>query len=74
MHLHMKTITIRDDIYKSLKELKRSKESFSDVIKRLLTRKNTSISEYFGVLEDSSLLNEIEEIAENIRSSARLRI
>jgi len=69
----MKTITIRDDIYKSLRELKRAKDSFSEVIQRLLERKNTDLNTYFGVLRDSSKLDEIEEIATNIRESARLR-
>lgn len=73
IHEYMKTITIRDDIYKSLRELKRSKDSFSEVIRRLLERKNTDMSTYFGILRDSSKLDEIEEIAANIRESARMR-
>ncbi|ADC65191.1 Protein of unknown function DUF217 [Ferroglobus placidus DSM 10642] len=69
----MKTISIRDDVYKRLAEMKEEGESFSDVIEKLLKKKNTNIKKYFGVLKDSEVLDEIEKILE-MRRSARLRI
>ena len=49
-----KTISIRDDVYKSLKDARREEESFSDVIGRLLKKDKTDLSEYFGALKDDS--------------------
>ncbi len=69
----MKTISIRDDIYSRLLEMKEEGESFSDVIEKLLERKNTRISKYFGILRDGEVLDEIEKCLE-ARKSARLRI
>ena len=69
----MKTISIRDDIYNRLLEMKGEGESFSDVIEKLLERRNTSISKYFGILRDGEVLDEIEKCLES-RKSARLRI
>lgn len=69
----MKTISIRDDIYSKLTEMKDERESFSDVIEKLLRRKNTNIKKYFGVLRDSEVLEEIEKSLE-MRKSARFRI
>ncbi len=69
----MKTISIRDYIYSKLTEMKDERESFSDVIEKLLRRKNTNIKRYFGVLRDSEVLEEIEKSLE-MRKSARFRI
>jgi len=69
----MKTISIRDDVYKKLVEMKEEGESFSDVIEKLLRRKNTNIRKYFGVLKDSEVLDEIEKCLE-ARKSARFRV
>jgi len=69
----MKTISIRDDVYNRLAERKGGGESFSDVIEKLLRRKNTNIKRYFGVLKDSEVLEEIEKSFE-MRKSARFRI
>jgi len=68
----MKTISIRNGVYKKLVEMKGEKESFSDVIERLLERKEVNIRRYFGVLKDSEVLDEIEKCLE-IRRSARFR-
>lgn len=73
MHESMKTISIRDEVYKSLRNMKREGESFSDVIERLLKRKNLSIRSYFGILKDNPVLDEIEEIARKAREEARAR-
>ena len=69
----MKTISIRDDVYSRLLEMKGEGESFSDVIEKLLERRNTRISKYFGILKDGEVLEEIEKCLES-RKSARLRI
>jgi len=69
----MKTISIRDEIYNKLVEMKEEGESFSDVIEKLLKRKRTDIRKYFGVLKDSEVLDEIEKCLE-ARKSARFRI
>ncbi|VVB63331.1 Putative antitoxin [uncultured archaeon] len=69
-----KTISIRDDIYKLLKDAKREEESFSDVIGRLLKKDKTDLSEYFGSLNDNPLLDELEADSRKIRQTARPRI
>lgn len=70
----MKTITIRDDTYEKLARLKRSGESFSDVIERLIEQKDFNISRYFGILKDSKILEKILDYSKDFRKSARLRI
>ncbi len=40
MYLYVKTITIRDDVYSRLVGMKDEGESFSDVIEKLLNKKN----------------------------------
>jgi predicted CopG family antitoxin len=55
----MKTITIRDDTYHSLLILKEGEDSFSDVINRLVSKKNRDIREYAGALRDSKVLDRL---------------
>ena len=43
-----KTIMVSDDVYEALKKEKKPRESFSDVIRRLLQRKRPEISELAG--------------------------
>ncbi len=69
-----KTISIRDDVYDILKNLKKEDESFSDVIEKLAEKKKSDIREYFGALKDSRVLDEIEKDCKEIRKSARQRI
>lgn len=69
-----KTISIREEVYDLLKSLKRENESFSDVIGKLAKKRKSDLSQYFGVLKDSRVLNEIEEDYKKIRASARQRI
>ncbi len=68
----MKTISIRDDIYRKLADIKGEGESFSDVIEKLLEKK-TDVRKYFGVLKDSETLEEIEKCLE-MRKHARIRL
>lgn len=76
IHIHMasKTISIRDDVYNLLKGAKRDDESFSDVIERLLKKDKIDLSEYFGALKDSPLLDKIEADSKGARENARSRI
>ena len=73
MHTCMKTITIKDEIYRGLKNLKLEGESFSDVIARLLARRGLKIDDYFGALGNNPILEELEEASRKTRESARLR-
>ncbi len=68
-----KTISIKDDVYKLLKDAKRDEESFSDVIERLLKKDKTDLSEYFGALKENPLLDKLEEDSKKIRAMARHR-
>jgi predicted CopG family antitoxin len=68
-----KTISIRDDVYRSLKDARREDESFSDVIERLLKKDKTDLSEYFGSLKDNPMLDALEEDSRKIRAMARPR-
>jgi predicted CopG family antitoxin len=74
MHEAMKTITLRDDTYHSLVILKEGDDSFSDVIDRLISRKNRDIREYAGALRDSGVLDELNTFTRKMRSSGRARI
>lgn len=69
-----KTISIRDDVYNLLKYAKRDDESFSDVIERLAGKERADLSEYFGALKDSPLLDKLEADSMKTREMARLRI
>lgn len=64
----MKTILIRDDIYKKLNEIKGNK-SFSDIIEELieesLSLRKKKLEKYFGILnkeESEELEREIKEM------------
>ncbi len=69
-----RTISIREEVYDVLKSLKRENESFSDVIGKLAKKRKSDLREYFGVLKDSKVLNEIEEDTRKIRAATRQRI
>jgi predicted CopG family antitoxin len=65
----MKTITIRDDTYHSLLILKEGEDSFSDVINRLVSKKNRDIREYAGALRDSKVLDRLHASTREMRES-----
>lgn len=69
-----RTISIKEEVYDVLKSLKRENESFSDVIGKLAKKRKSDLGEYFGILKDSKVLNEIEEDTRKIRAAARQRI
>jgi predicted CopG family antitoxin len=69
----MKTITIRDETYHALLTLKEEDDSFSDVIDRLVSRKNLDIRAYAGALRDSKILDDLESFTKKMRRSAKAR-
>ena len=78
MYMSTKIISIRNGVYKSLKNAKQEGESFTDVIKRLLKKKKkkkttVDLSDYFGALNDQDILDGLEEDARRIRELSRFR-
>lgn len=75
MHRYMgtKTLSIRDETYTQLKDAKLEGESFSDVIDRLLRKKEGNLSGYFGALKDKEFLEGLDEDSRKIRELSRLR-
>ena len=69
----MKTITIRDDTYHALLILKEGEDSFSDVINRLVSKKNRDIREYAGTLRDSKVLDRLHASTREMRDSGWAR-
>ena len=70
-----KTISIREDVYETLKSMKRENENISDAVERLITKKKEEgLEDFFGVLKDSKVLNGLEEDTKRIRASSRFRI
>jgi len=69
----MKNIMVRDEVYEKLQKMKRGKESFSDVILRLIEEKKTKgievLERYAGKLESE----ELERIVMEERKKFRVR-
>ena len=61
-----KTLTITEDAYDLLVENKMESESFSEEIRRLLSkRKRRKLSDFFGILskeEGSAMIHDLEKI------------
>ncbi|MHA1410897.1 MAG: antitoxin VapB family protein, partial [Candidatus Odinarchaeia archaeon] len=53
----VKNISIKDKVYELLKQSKREDESFSDVIEKLLTKREINLKEFYGCLKDSVVLD-----------------
>jgi predicted CopG family antitoxin len=70
----MKTITLRDETYHALASLKEDDDSFSDVIDRLVSKKNCDIREYAGALRTSKILDDLQSFSKKMRSSGRARV
>lgn len=49
-----KMISIRDEVYKKLKSLKGTKESFSDLIERLIANQQKDPLKHFGIAKNIS--------------------
>ncbi|MBI2147114.1 antitoxin VapB family protein [Candidatus Woesearchaeota archaeon] len=73
-----KTLTITEDAYSLLAERKAEGESFSEEIRRLLTKKGSkSIWDYFGVLsyeEGETLLKDLKKMREINLNAVKERI
>lgn len=67
----MKGIFIRDEVYEKLQKLKRDKESFSDVIMRLIEGRTEAgvLDKYAGRLSKS----EISDLVDEERKKFRVR-
>ena len=73
--METKTISIREEVYESLKSMKREDESISDAVERLINKKReANLVDFFGVLKDSEVLKGLEDDAKKIRASSRFRI
>jgi predicted CopG family antitoxin len=71
----IKFISIRKEVYETLKSMKREDESINDAVERLINKKReANLEEFFGVLKDSEMLNGLEEDTKRIRASSRFRI
>jgi predicted CopG family antitoxin len=61
-----KTISIMDDVYDLLKENKFEDESFSDELRRIITKKKSgSLNDFFGIIsenEGKAILNDLKSI------------
>jgi len=69
----VKTITIKDEVYRELLKLKREGKSFSDIITELLRHKKVNLSFFYGVFKDEKTWKEIEEEIMKSRVEATLR-
>lgn len=69
----MKNIMVRDEVYEKLQKMKKGKESFSDVILRLIEKQRTKgvevLEKYAGKLES----DELERIVMDERRKFRVR-
>lgn len=72
-YMASKNISIKEEVYNLLKDARREDESFSDVIERLIKKDKKDLSEYFGALKDSPLLDKLEADSRKIREMARSR-
>ena len=70
----VKNISIRDRVYKLLKQSKKDNESFSDVIEEVLTGQRLDLKEFYGVLKESQALQEMESHLKQLRDTARFRV
>ena len=69
----MKTSTVRDDTYHTLLMLKDGEDRFSDVINRLISKKNRDIREYAGALRDLKILDRLHASTRESRDSGWAR-
>ncbi len=67
-----KTLTISEEAYEALAELKKEGESFTDLIKRITSPlRKKRLSEFIGVLKDD---DEFEKAVLEIRHSTSTRL
>ena len=70
----VKNISIKDRVYELLKRNKHNNESFSDVIEKLLNKREMELKDFYGSLKDSPVLDEIKVKIEESRKEARFRL
>ena len=73
INMTSKMISIRDDVYKNLKNLKQPDESFSELLERLILNQKKNPLKHFGNAKNLSedILNEFENaIIEGKKSEA----
>jgi len=68
-------ISIREDVYKSLKKLKGPNESFSELIERLIANQKKDPLKHFGIAKDlpDELLDEFEKAIIEAKKSDALK-
>ena len=73
-----KTISIMDDVYGMLVDNKLEDESFSDELRRILSKKRTKkLSDFFGILseeEGAGMLEDLEMIRAENRKLLRKKL
>ena len=65
----VKTITVTEEAYNTLRKLKEDEESFSRVIIRLSERKRVDLKRYAGILSEKRA-EELKKLAKNVRERA----
>ena len=75
MEMETKNISVNRKVYDILISEKGERESFSDVIERLVKGERKSLKKFFGALKErKSLLNELEDSSKRIRKATEVRI
>ena len=69
----MKNVTISDELYENLSSMKQPGESFSDVIDRLVHRRKIKVMTFYGNLEGSKFLDELENDVNRVRKESKQR-
>ena len=65
-HMVVKTITITENAYNSLKKLKHGEQSFSEIIIEVTKEKHGSLDRFFGILKGSE--KELDKLKESVKS------
>lgn len=70
----VKTITVTEEAYTHLKELKKEEESFSQLIERFFHhKKKISLDDFAGILSEEAA-NELENLTKETRKSINARL
>jgi predicted CopG family antitoxin len=68
----VKTITITEEAYNALKCLKKSDQSFSEIIIEVAEEKKGDISRFFGILKGSKAMDDLRKNLKRYRMQADL--
>ena len=68
-----KTLTIMEDVYDLLVANKRENESFSDELRRILSKKRTKLNDVFGILTKEEGEGMIEDLMKRKLEQIRLQ-